>query len=88
MMANVQKTFGDTEILTKYLKSIQKYFVKEYDYDKNNFEQNVVDIANALLSQEKYNKLSNVLNKDDLELVVAIIANEIELYCLNSKGKI
>lgn len=80
LLAKVKKAFGDTKILTKYLKSVQRYFIQEYDYDKNTFEQDITDIANTLLKQLSYNKLSNILTVEELELVIAVTANEIESY--------
>ena len=82
IMANVKKTFGNTRILSEYLKNIQNYYMKEYDYNKKTFEQDVTCVANELLNQSKYNKLSDVLSLEDFELVISITANEIESFCL------
>ena len=82
IMNNVKKNFSDTKILSEYLKSIQNYYIKEYDYNKKTFEQDIVGIANDLLNHPKYNKLSNVLSLEDFELVISITANEIESFCL------
>lgn len=82
-LVKVQKELGDIKLLQSFLRAIQKYYIQEYDYDKDSFTNDTVNIANEILFQKRYDKLGKILNSDELELLVAIAIGELENYCLS-----
>lgn len=74
---------GSIDILKNFNNSIMNYFFAEYfneDYEMENLVQDICDIGNAFLENEKYAILHKVLNQEDLDIDVSIIVNEIENY--------
>lgn len=80
LLAKVKNTLGNITLLHSYLKSIQNYYLKEYEYNKNTFNDEITQIANNFLNQTRYNKLCKLLNNEELELAIAVMANELENY--------
>lgn len=80
----IDKT-GGLKILRDFNQSILDYFYSEYfseDYDIKNIEEDVCDIGNSLLNQDKYAILHDILNNDEIELDVSIVVNDIETYIM------
>lgn len=80
----IDKT-GDVKILHDFNQSILKYFYSEYfseDYDIKNIEEDICNIGNSLLNQDKYAILHDILNNDEIELDVSIVVNDIEEYIM------
>lgn len=80
LLGKVQKMTGDTKIIKDFSHEIINYFMLEFyteDYDMNNFDNDICNIANGLIEKNKYKKLHKLTN-DELELVVSVCANSLE----------
>lgn len=72
--------YGNSLILTNYIEYIGKYFLKEYhinNYDYDNLLNDICEIANNSLQLEPFNKLNDILNQDEIEVIVTSAYEEI-----------
>lgn len=75
-----KEKYGNSLILTNYIEYIGKYFFEEYhinNYDYDNLLNDICEIANNFLQLEPFNKLNDILNQDEIEVIVTSAYEEI-----------
>jgi hypothetical protein len=71
----------DAHLYSLFINNVIAYFRKEYlveDYDINNLEEDVCNLANSYLSMEKYKSFNDKLNDDELSFIAALMTNYLE----------
>lgn len=89
-MSKIQKKYkGKIDIVKNLIEDISLYYFNEYyileeideeineEIDEKKIAEQISDIANAFLNNKKYKKITKVLNKEELEVVVSIAFDEI-----------